>query len=144
MWRPMTGAGVVTRSPSRTATSTRSPRSLPVAAASRAAWPVSASSAAVRAIALAAVSVPAMPTDAAGRQYRPVMMAVATSGGGLINQHFGHAREFLIYEASTSGVRFIGHRKVDQYCIGNDTCGEKDSALSRRFGTLVCPIARCR
>ncbi len=26
----------------------------------------------------------------------PVLMAVATSGGGVINQHFGHAKEFLI------------------------------------------------
>jgi nitrogen fixation protein NifB len=29
-------------------------------------------------------------------------MAVATKGGGVINEHFGHAREFLIYEASAS------------------------------------------
>ena len=94
---------------------------------------------------LAAVSVPAIPGDAASnRQYRPVMMAVATSGGGLINQHFGHAREFLIYEASTNGVRFIGHRKVDQYCIGNDTCGEKDSALSGSIKALKgCEAVLC-
>ena len=43
---------------------------------------------------------------------RPVLMAVATKGGGVINEHFGHAREFLIYEASSAGVRFIGHRKT--------------------------------
>ena len=34
---------------------------------------------------------------------RPVLMAVATKGGGVISQHFGHAREFLIYEASAAG-----------------------------------------
>ncbi len=71
-------------------------------------------------------------------------MAVATSGGGLINQHFGHATEFLVYEASPNGVRFIGHRKVDQYCIGNDTCGEKESALSGSIKALNgCEAVLC-
>ena len=71
-------------------------------------------------------------------------MAVATSGGGLINQHFGHATEFLIYEASPAGVRFISHRKVDQYCIGGDTCGEKESALSGSIRALKgCEAVLC-
>ncbi|MFV8818415.1 nitrogenase cofactor biosynthesis protein NifB [Haliea sp. E17] len=75
---------------------------------------------------------------------RPVLMAVATSGGGLINQHFGHATEFLVYEAAPTGVRFIGHRKVDQYCIGNDTCGEKESALSGSIRSLHgCEAVLC-
>ena len=92
---------------------------------------------------LAAVSLPE-PKDEIGSHYRPVLMAVATSGGGLINQHFGHATEFLVYEASPSGVRFIGHRKVDQYCIGNDTCGEKESALSGSIRSLQgCEAVLC-
>jgi nitrogen fixation protein NifB len=48
----------------------------------------------------------------------PMLVAVATTGGGRINQHFGHAKEFQVYEASPAGVRFIGHRKVEQYCQG--------------------------
>lgn len=76
--------------------------------------------------------------------YRPVLMAVATSGQGIINQHFGHATEFLIYEASHKGVRFISHRKVDQYCIGNDTCGEKESALAGSIRALEgCEAVLC-
>jgi nitrogen fixation protein NifB len=47
-----------------------------------------------------------------------VLVAVATKGGGRINQHFGHATEFQVYEASAKGVAFIGHRKVEQYCEG--------------------------
>ena len=91
---------------------------------------------------LAGLSVPSV--GAPGKKYRPVMMAVATSGGGLINQHFGHAREFLVYEASADGVRFIGHRKVDQYCVGNDTCGEKESALSGSIRALKgCEAVLC-
>jgi nitrogen fixation protein NifB len=48
----------------------------------------------------------------------PALVAVATRGGGRINQHFGHAREFQIFEVSPAGVRFIGHRKVDASCQG--------------------------
>ena len=42
---------------------------------------------------------------------RPVLMAVAGKNG-VVAEHFGHAREFLVYEASPTGVRFIGHRKT--------------------------------
>jgi len=76
--------------------------------------------------------------------YRPVQMAVATSGGGVINQHFGHAREFLVYEASGEGVRFIGHRRTDQYCVGDDTCGEKENALQLTIKALEgCEAVLC-
>jgi nitrogen fixation protein NifB len=47
-----------------------------------------------------------------------ILVAVATKGGGKINQHFGHADEFQIYEASSAGAKFIGHRRVDLYCQG--------------------------
>jgi nitrogen fixation protein NifB len=71
-------------------------------------------------------------------------MAVATSGGGVINQHFGHAREFLIYEASPTDVRFIGHRKVDLYCSGGDTCGDGETVLQKIINTLQgCEAVLC-
>jgi nitrogen fixation protein NifB len=79
---------------------------------------------------------------------RPVLMAVATTGGGLINQHFGHAKEFLIYEASDMDVRFIGHRKTDLYCSGGDTCGdagdENESVLDKTIAALAgCEVVLC-
>ncbi len=78
------------------------------------------------------------------KQPRPVLMAVATTGGGVINQHFGHAREFLIYEASPTDVRFIGHRKVELYCAGGDTCGDGESVLARIIRTLDgCEAVLC-
>jgi nitrogen fixation protein NifB len=78
---------------------------------------------------------------------RPVLMAVAAKNG-LVGEHFGHAREFLVYEASPSGVRFIGHRKVDLYCGGMDTCGEGDfepeSILDKTIATLSgCEAVLC-
>ncbi|MNQ28011.1 FeMo cofactor biosynthesis protein NifB [compost metagenome] len=92
---------------------------------------------------LASLAVPRFDAPA-GKAQRPVLMAVATSGGGLINQHYGHATEFLVYEASANGVRFIGHRKVDQYCVGNDSCGEKESALAGSIRALKgCEAVLC-
>jgi nitrogen fixation protein NifB len=80
----------------------------------------------------------------ARRETRPVLMAVATTGGGVINQHFGHAREFLIYEASATDVRFIGVRKVDLYCSGGDTCGDAETALQKTIRSLAgCEAVLC-
>lgn len=62
-----------------------------------------------------------------------ILVAVATQGGGRVNQHFGHAKEFQVYEASAAGVRFIGHRKVDAgYCGGGG-----DTALEGIIKALV-------
>jgi nitrogen fixation protein NifB len=78
------------------------------------------------------------------RETRSVLMAVATSGGGLINQHFGQAREFLIYEASAQDVRFLGVRKVTAYCSGPDDCGELDWALEDTLRALSgCEAVLC-
>ncbi|MCC7280211.1 MAG: nitrogenase cofactor biosynthesis protein NifB [Chromatiaceae bacterium] len=78
------------------------------------------------------------------RETRPVLMAVATSGGGLINQHFGQAREFLVYEASAQEVRFIGVRKVGAYCSGPEDCGELDWVLEDTLRALSgCEVVLC-
>ena len=76
--------------------------------------------------------------------WRPVQFAVASEGGGLINQHFGHAREFLIYEASPAGVRLLGTRDVTRYCSGDSTCGEAESALAGTLRALAgCAAVLC-
>ncbi|HQF30037.1 MAG TPA: nitrogenase cofactor biosynthesis protein NifB [Hyphomicrobiales bacterium] len=75
---------------------------------------------------------------------RPVLIAVASAGQGLVNQHFGHAREFLVYEAGPAGVRFVGHRKTDQYCVGSSTCGDAGTALERTIRALAgCEVVLC-
>ena len=79
------------------------------------------------------------------RQARRVTApSVATTGGGVIDQHFGHAREFLVYEASAQDVRFIGARKVDLYCTGTDTCGEAETRLEQTIRALDgCEVVLC-
>lgn len=78
---------------------------------------------------------------------RPVLMAVAGKNG-IVAEHFGHAKEFLIYEASPDGVRFISHRKTELYCGGMDSCGEgdeePDSLLDRNIKVLEgCEVVLC-
>lgn len=54
-----------------------------------------------------------------------ILIAVATKGGGRINEHFGHVKEFQVYEVSAQGSKFVGHRRVDNYCQGG--YAEEDS-----------------
>ncbi|MEM8555928.1 MAG: NifB/NifX family molybdenum-iron cluster-binding protein, partial [Pseudomonadota bacterium] len=62
---------------------------------------------------------------AVGENAEAMLIAVATKGGGRINQHFGHATEFQIFEVDADGVRFVTHRRCDNYCVGG--YGEEDT-----------------
>jgi nitrogen fixation protein NifB len=76
----------------------------------------------------------------AGKKYAnspKILVAVATKGGGLVNQHFGHAKEFQIYEVGGNEVRFVSHRKIDQYCQG----GYSEEAS---FEHIMKAIADCK
>jgi nitrogen fixation protein NifB len=74
---------------------------------------------------------------------RPVLMAVAAKGG-LVAEHFGHAREFLVYEATAAGAKLVGHRKTDLYCSGDDSCGDGESVLARTIRALEgCEAVLC-
>ena len=66
-----------------------------------------------------------------------ILVAVATKGGGRINEHFGHAKEFQIYEVSTAGSKFVGHRRVDVYCEGG--YADEDS-----LATVIRAINDCQ
>ena len=65
-----------------------------------------------------------------------VLVAVATKGHGIINEHFGHAKEFQVYEMSAKGAKFVGHRRVDLYCQGG--FGEEDA-----LDTVIAAINDC-
>lgn len=43
-------------------------------------------------------------------------VAVASTDRALINQHFGHAGRFLVYEVLDGEIRFVEERKADKYC----------------------------
>jgi nitrogen fixation protein NifB len=51
------------------------------------------------------------------------LVAVTSAGNGLINMHFGNAKEFLIYEVGDKAMKFVMHRKVESaYCGGSEGC----------------------
>jgi nitrogen fixation protein NifB len=76
-----------------------------------------------------------------------ILVAVATKGSGRINEHFGHAKEFQVYELSTAGAKFVGHRRVDLYCQGG--FGEEDAldtvirAINDCTAVFVAKIGGC-
>ncbi|MEH6773205.1 MAG: nitrogenase cofactor biosynthesis protein NifB [Cereibacter changlensis] len=71
----------------------------------------------------------------------PLLVAVCTKGGGRINQHFGHATEFQVYEVDRTGVRFVTHRRADNYCVGGH--GDDDT-LAEVIRTLDgVPVVLC-
>jgi nitrogen fixation protein NifB len=82
-----------------------------------------------------------VPADLSGR------VAVATKGDGLVNEHFGHACEFLVFDVDRDGPRLVGHRRVENYCGGGD--GDDDvlagvlRALSDCHAVLVAKVGHC-
>ncbi|MFZ3087574.1 MAG: nitrogenase cofactor biosynthesis protein NifB [Methylotenera sp.] len=90
----------------------------------------------------------ALATTAAGADDNmKVLVAVATTGGGKVNEHFGHATEFQIYEITAASTTFVGHRRVDLYCQGG--FGEDEqlpsivNAINDCHAVLVAKIGAC-
>lgn len=89
----------------------------------------------------------ALAATAAADDGLKVLVAVATQGGGRVNQHFGHADEFQIFEVSASEALFVGHRRVDLYCKGG--YGEDEqlpsivTAINDCHAVLVSKIGAC-
>jgi nitrogen fixation protein NifB len=82
-----------------------------------------------------------------GEDDMKLLVAVATQGQGRVNQHFGHATEFQIWELGGSAATFIGHRRVDLYCQGG--YGEDEqlpsivNAINDCHAVLVAKIGAC-
>ncbi len=73
-----------------------------------------------------------------------VLVAVASRGGGVVNQHFGHAREFWIYEAGPGLARFVQARSVERYCGGPETCNDDGTILAGTVRLLSdCAAVLC-
>ncbi|HQR53190.1 MAG TPA: nitrogenase cofactor biosynthesis protein NifB [Burkholderiales bacterium] len=76
-----------------------------------------------------------------------LLIAVATKGGGRINEHFGHAHEFQIFEVSASGTKFVGHRRVDLYCQGgygdDEALPSVVKAINDCHAVFVAKIGAC-
>lgn len=68
---------------------------------------------------------------------RKLRVAVASRGGGKVNLHFGHAKEFMVYETNGETAEFLGIRKVQAYCHGRVDCnGDKEATLREIISDL--------
>ncbi|MDR3337700.1 MAG: nitrogenase cofactor biosynthesis protein NifB [Treponema sp.] len=65
--------------------------------------------------------------------------AVASKNGMVVDQHFGHAEAFHVYEYQGGQVRFIEKREIPRYCFGSSECGEQED----RFAAIVNTIKDC-
>ncbi len=65
--------------------------------------------------------------------------AVATKSGMLVDQHFGHADEFYIYESNGKDAKFIEKRTVSKYCTGSENCDDKKSKID----TILNAVSDC-
>jgi len=45
-----------------------------------------------------------------------MLIAVASKDGREINQHFGHAERFLIYDVEGNDAKLVDEKKVERYC----------------------------
>lgn len=66
------------------------------------------------------------------------MVAVASKSGVNIDQHFGHASEFYIYECTDEGIKFKEKRAVKKYCTGVEECAEED-----KITNIISTIKDC-
>jgi MoaA/NifB/PqqE/SkfB family radical SAM enzyme len=65
-----------------------------------------------------------------------LLFAVASKSGINVDLHFGHAKEFYIYEYSDGDIRYLEKRDVEKYCSGNAYCGEQEDKFAKILGTL--------
>ncbi|MGG6312011.1 nitrogenase cofactor biosynthesis protein NifB [Paenibacillus macerans] len=66
--------------------------------------------------------------------------AVASRGEGRVNLHFGHAKEFMVYETDGESVAFLGIRKVQAYCQGRASCNGDKAATLRE---IIADLSDC-
>ncbi len=68
----------------------------------------------------------ALSTQGASEDEDACLVAVASKGGEVIDQHFGHAQRFQIYAVSSEGAVMVGERHVPLYCKGPTDCEEEE------------------
>lgn len=63
-------------------------------------------------------------------------VAVASKEGIAISEHFGHAKQFYVYDLSHNKCEFLETRKVAHYCVG----GHSDKSA---FTGIVATLHDC-
>ena len=83
------------------------------------------------------------PKKTAPSVQKPLLFAVSSHGGVLVDQHFGHATDFYIYEARGSEVRFVERRGVGKYCDNTPGCDGKGGGKQMKIEEIYRAIEDC-
>ncbi len=67
---------------------------------------------------------------------KEVLVAVATSGSGLVDLHFGYTEDFHIYHVTMNKVEFVEKRNVRTYCETQVSCGPHMEKILRTIEVL--------
>lgn len=70
------------------------------------------------------------------RKRKIYTFAVASKTGILVDQHFGHAKEFYIYEYADAAMRLVGKRPVRQYCDGQEECDSEENKIDEMIKVI--------
>ncbi|WP_298629005.1 nitrogenase cofactor biosynthesis protein NifB [uncultured Senegalimassilia sp.] len=60
-------------------------------------------------------------------------IAVATSNGRAVDQHFGHAEAFWVYDVDGFEATLVEKRSVRPFCEGKETCSDYEQAGHKRM-----------
>lgn len=72
-------------------------------------------------------------------------VAVASQSGILVDQHFGQAVEFFIYDSDGDTVKFGEKRETRKYCNGPVACDYKNKTnKTDKIDTIINMIKDCR
>jgi nitrogenase molybdenum-iron protein alpha/beta subunit/MoaA/NifB/PqqE/SkfB family radical SAM enzyme len=66
----------------------------------------------------------------------PIRFAISSKSGMLIDEHFGHAKSFYIYEYKNGEPVYIENRNVDKYCSGSEACDEEQDKIEKLMRTI--------
>jgi len=77
----------------------------------------------------------------------PLLFAVASKGGVLVDQHFGQVSDFYIYEYQNGSVRFRERRSVSKYCDGGGCDGmgggRREAEPAGRMDAILDTVSDC-
>ena len=72
-------------------------------------------------------------------------IAVASSDGKMVNQHFGRANQFLILDVDDSTIELVEVRETAPACGSSEYGGHEYNALSRGVALIAdCEAILCR
>jgi nitrogenase molybdenum-iron protein alpha/beta subunit/MoaA/NifB/PqqE/SkfB family radical SAM enzyme len=69
-----------------------------------------------------------------------LQIAVATKSGMMVDQHFGHASEFYVYEFKNGNAVFKEKRSVNRYCSGQVECDSNEDKIE----SIIAAISDCK